>query len=94
MSKFYTQDEVVRALQCKNWQSTRLAMKGTSTPFKLDRLKSYMNHDFSCCDYDTRAIQVVNYLNALVQGGFIESISWVQDRIDVEHALERIRVRK
>lgn len=57
----------------------RTELKGTTTEQKLRVVRAYLGYDrpdskVDCCKYETRAVQVLNYLTALSRGGLIEII--------------------
>jgi hypothetical protein len=89
-------ERVAEAIKCTEWQKTRHHMKGTSTVDKLTTLLQWLKYGVGTplghcrnCDFETRSLQVYNYLGALSRGGLIEpgaTISQLQ--------AERIQVRR
>jgi hypothetical protein len=79
-----TRQEIRGAVACEKWQAIRLSLKGLSTQSKLNNCQRYLEpmswktRDFAdakeCCNYETRSIQVLNYLTALSRGGQIDLV--------------------
>lgn len=71
-----SREEIAKAVKCDNWQNFRQCLKQLETLWKLIDLQDYqsgrLNH--TCCDQDTKDIQVLNYLNALARGGQIKPL--------------------
>lgn len=67
-------ERVAEAIRCENWQRFRVGLKGRPTSEKLRGLRLYLEHEFGipCCNFDTRSLQVYNYLGALSRGGLID----------------------
>jgi hypothetical protein len=86
-------ERVAEAIKCENWQEFRVSLKGQSTYDKLMHLRSYLMNlrvdPIECCDFDTRSLQVYNYLGALSRGGLIEPGATIEQLQG-----ERIQVRR
>lgn len=69
-------ETILRVVKCTHWQDLRFDMKGLGREEKLAMLASWLKTPSpGCvCPYADRAVQVVNYLNALSRGGLIEPI--------------------
>ena len=59
-------DATLAAVQDSAWQSFRISLKGTSTQFKLARLRRWLADHNASTD---AKLQVGNYVKALLRGG-------------------------
>lgn len=48
MARMLSAQRITEVINCGSWQAVRIAMKGTSTQFKVDLLKEYLEADGSC----------------------------------------------
>lgn len=91
-----TRKQIEDAVRDSEWQIVRRLMKGQSTSSKLDMLHDWLERG-TTGRQELRCIQVLNYLNALSRGGFIDPVEQVQGKhlFDLmEHRKTRIRVIK
>lgn len=67
----YTQEEKREAIKDEEWQELRLALKGTRTHEKLDKLRIYYEQCVENGEQDKRKGMIIidNYLKALARGG-------------------------
>jgi hypothetical protein len=85
-----TKERIREAVSDPEWQKFRLALKGTPTMDKLEKLKYYLRtsthshplygiQDVTACDV---CIQVDNYIKALCRGGQLFPGASLQQALD------------
>ncbi len=74
----FSQEIILDAVKCDNWQTFRLLLKGLPTDKKVSMLQGYLDGRAGgtiCCNQSIRLTQVLNYLNALARGGQISPLT-------------------
>lgn len=67
-------DEVLRCVKDPEWQTLRIAMKGTTTEHKFHSLSAWL----TVKNYSREAqVQVTNYVTALSRGGLIKPADYL-----------------